>query len=173
MTPEAAELVRYRLARARESIAEAALLYANDHVRTAVNRLYYACFYAISALLLAEGYSSPKHGGVRALFDQHWIVTGRLPKDMGRFYRRLFDARQKGDYADLVAFDRAEVSAWVSDAEEFVEQVARSVDSIAELGGSTHLSRSIIHTYDQLSLVASGASTMIGALLGPLPRHSN
>ena len=130
MTPEAVELVRYRLAQARESIAEAALLFANDHVRTAVNRLYYACFYAVSALLLAEGYSSPKHSGVRALFDQHWIVPERLPKHMGRLYRRLFDARQKGDYADVVTFDRAEVSTWVSETETFVEQVARSLEGL-------------------------------------------
>jgi len=130
MTPGAAELVRYRLARARESIAEAVLLFANDHVRTAVNRLYYACFYAVSALLLAEGYSSPKHSGVRALFDQHWIVPERLPKHMGRLYRRLFDARQKGDYADVVTFDRADVSTWVSETETFVEQVARSVEGL-------------------------------------------
>lgn len=95
MTPEQGELVRYRLARAMESLDEARLLFANGHVRTAVNRIYYACFYAVSALLLTKGESSPKHSGVRSLFDQLWIVTGRLPKDMGRFYRRLFDARQK------------------------------------------------------------------------------
>jgi len=74
MRPETAELVRYRLARSAESIVEAKLLLANGHVRTAVNRLYYACYYAISALLLTEGYSSPKHSGIRALFDQHWIL---------------------------------------------------------------------------------------------------
>ncbi len=107
MKSETAELVRYRLTRAHESLAEARLLLTNDHVRTAVNRVYYACFYAVSALLLAEGHSSPRHSGIRALFDQHWIVPERLPKSMGRFYRRLFDSRQKGDYADLVTFDPA------------------------------------------------------------------
>ena len=54
MTPETAELVRYRLGRASESVTEAQLLLANDHVRTAVNRLYHACFYAVSALLLTQ-----------------------------------------------------------------------------------------------------------------------
>ena len=44
MKPETAELVRYRLARAHEALVEARLLLANDYVRTAVNRLYYACF---------------------------------------------------------------------------------------------------------------------------------
>ena len=128
MTPETAELVRYRLARSHESLAEARLLLTNDHVRTAVNRVYYACFYAVSALLWAEGHSSPKHSGIRALFDHHWIAPGRLPKSMGRFYRQLFDSRQKGDYADLVTFDRADVGAWIHEAEKFVAQVARSVE---------------------------------------------
>jgi len=95
-----------------------------------VNRLYSACFYAVSALLLTEGHSSPKPSGVRARFGQHWIAPGRLAKDMGRFYRRLFDARQKGDYADLVTFDRAEVSIWVAEAGKFVEQVARLLESL-------------------------------------------
>jgi hypothetical protein len=130
MSPEIAELVRYRLARAHESLAEARLLLANDHVRTAVNRLYYACFYAVSALLLAEGHSSPKHSGIRALFDQHWIAPGRLPKSMGQFYGRLFDSRQKGDYADLVTFDAAEVRGWIEDAEKFVTHVARSAENL-------------------------------------------
>jgi uncharacterized protein (UPF0332 family) len=130
MSPEIAELVRYRLARAHESLAEARLLLANDHVRTAVNRLYYACFYAVSALLLAEGHSSPKHSGIRALFDQHWIAPGRLPKSMGQFYRRLFDSRQKGDYTDLVTFDPAEVRGWIEDAEKFVTHVARSAENL-------------------------------------------
>ena len=93
MKPETAELVRYRLARAHESLAEARLLLANDHVRTAVNRAYYACFYAVSAL--------------------------------------LFDSRQKGDYVDLVTFDRKEVNAWVHEAGRFVEQLARSVEGLS------------------------------------------
>lgn len=128
MTPEQGELVRYRLARATESLDEARLLLANGHVRTAVNRIYYACFYAVSALLSSEGQSSPKHSGVRALFDQLWIATGRLPKDMGRFYRRLFDARQKGDYADFVTFDPTEVRSWLDEATTFVEQISGAID---------------------------------------------
>jgi len=44
MTPGEGELVQYRLARAMESLDEAKLLLTNGHVRTAVNRIYYACF---------------------------------------------------------------------------------------------------------------------------------
>jgi uncharacterized protein len=49
MTPETRILVQYRLDRAREALAEAVLLLDSGHANTGVNRLYYACFYAVSA----------------------------------------------------------------------------------------------------------------------------
>jgi uncharacterized protein len=86
------------------------------------------CFSAVSALLLAEGHSSPKHSGVRALFDQHWIAPGRLPKEMGRLYRQLFDSRQKSDYADLMTFESAEIQAWVVETNAFVRRIAETIE---------------------------------------------
>jgi hypothetical protein len=117
------------MARAREALDEANLLLANAHVHTAVNRIYYACFYAVSALLLTEGQSSSRHSGVRALFDRLWIGPERLPREMGRFYRHLFDVRQRGDYTDLVTFDPAEARAWRDEAAVFVERIARTIDA--------------------------------------------
>ena len=102
MTPEEQELVRYRLGRAHETLDEATLLRDEGHLNAYVNRLYYACFYAVSALLLVEGKSSSKHSGVRALFNKEWVKTGRVSSQYGRFYRRLYDSRQQGDYGDFV-----------------------------------------------------------------------
>jgi uncharacterized protein (UPF0332 family) len=68
MKPEMTSLIHYRLDRANESIEEAKLLLENGHLHSSVNRLYYACFYAVSGLLLAEGLSSAKHSGTMALF---------------------------------------------------------------------------------------------------------
>jgi len=127
MRPEEVELVRYRMARAKESIEEARLLLASDHLHTAANRIYYACFYAVSALLFTERLSSSKHSGVRALFDQHWIKTGRVPKHLGRSYRRFYDMRQKGDYADLVVFEAAEIQQHLDDATAFVDAIAEKI----------------------------------------------
>jgi uncharacterized protein (UPF0332 family) len=91
------------------------------HVNTCVNRLYYACFYALSALLLSEGKTATKHSGVRALFDQEWVKPGRVPVDIGRFYRKLFDSRHQSDYVDFVQFDEAEVRPWIERATEMVD----------------------------------------------------
>ena len=76
MTPETRMLVQYRLDRAREALAEATLLLDSGHANTGVNRLYYACFYAVSALLLTTGLTATSHSGLRTLFHQHVIRPG-------------------------------------------------------------------------------------------------
>jgi hypothetical protein len=125
VTPERSALLQYRLARARETLDEARLLLDGGHANACINRLYYACFYAVSALLLTEGQASAKHRGVRALFDRHWVKSGRVSAELGRVYRRLFVRRQRGDYDDLVQFQEAEVRAWLADAQRFVSSITQ------------------------------------------------
>ncbi len=109
MKEETRTLVIYRLERARESLEEAKILLERGYANTYVNRLYYACFYAVSALLLTRGLSSAKHSGIRSLFHQNFVKSGLVDIELGQLYDRLFDNRQKGDYADLVRFDLNEV----------------------------------------------------------------
>lgn len=123
MKAEIRTLITYRLERANESLDEATLLLERGFTNTAVNRLYYGCFYAVSALLLTQGFSSAKHTGIRAMFQQHFVKTGLLPVKLGKLYDRLFDNRQRGDYQDLVRFDPKDVIAWHIEAKQFVETI--------------------------------------------------
>ncbi len=124
MTPEQAELVRYRLSRAREALDSAEALAGRGDRFGATNRVYYACFYAVTALLLSEGFTSHKHRGVVSLFDQHWVKTGRLPHAMSRFYHAALDQRLRSDYDDLVVLEQQTVEAWLAEARKFVETIA-------------------------------------------------
>ena len=58
MTKEEKDLVAYRMERAHEAIDEAKMLFEAGHINSYVNRLYYACFYAVSALLLTKDIST-------------------------------------------------------------------------------------------------------------------
>lgn len=124
MTPEERTLVQYRLARAREALDEAALLFDAGHLHTYVNRLYYACFYAMSALLLARGLSTSRHSHLRGLLHKEFVHPGLIPIDRGQFFDLLYNSRQKGDYSDLVVFDAAQVQGWLAQAREFVDFVS-------------------------------------------------
>ncbi len=123
MNNELKVLVRYRLARATESIDEARLLLNSGHVNTAVNGIYYSAFYAVNGLLLSHGLSSAKHSGVRSLFHQTFVKNNTIDIAWGRLYDKLYDNRQKGDHADLIRFDKKEVGEWIVDVEKFVSLI--------------------------------------------------
>jgi len=89
MTEETKVLILYRLERAREALEEAGILLNTGHANTFVNRLYYACFYAVSGLLLTRDLSSAKHSGVRALFHQNFVKPGIVSTELGKIYEKL------------------------------------------------------------------------------------
>ncbi len=115
-------VIAYRLERAREALEDARILAGASRWNACVNRLYYACFYAVSGLLLQQGLSSSKHTGVRGLFNLNFVRTGRFPKSLARTYNDLFAHRQEGDYIDFVKFEEAQVREWLGQAEAFLEQ---------------------------------------------------
>lgn len=119
------DLLSYRINRADETLEDARILAEAGRWNACVNRLYYACFYAVSGLLVRHGLSSSKHTGVRSLFNRHYVKTGKIPKDLARIYNDLFERRQEGDYIDFVTFQDFQVLPWISAAERFVEYVTR------------------------------------------------
>jgi hypothetical protein len=124
VTPEKQTLVGYRLERARQTLEEAKLMFEAGYANACVNRLYYACFYAVSALLLTRNISTSKHSYVRSLLHRDYIKSGQVSKEMGDHYDLLFNSRQKGDYEDLVVFHAEEVQPWFEPTKAFVEYIA-------------------------------------------------
>ena len=122
------DLVHHRLQRAFEALEEARVLQEAGHFNASVSRLYYACFYAISALLLTEGHAFAKHTSVLATLDRNWIKPGKIPVQVGRFARKMFERRQQSDYGDLVKFDEADIERWAVQAQETVDALANLIE---------------------------------------------
>ena len=66
----------------------------------AANRMYYSCYYMVSALLLTKGLSSHTHSGTIGLFGLHFVKAGIVSTEMGKFFSELFELQQTGDYDD-------------------------------------------------------------------------
>jgi uncharacterized protein (UPF0332 family) len=112
------------MARAYETLQDARVLADKQRWNACVNRLYYACFYAVSALLAQDDLSSSRHTGVRSLFNRQYVKTGKVPKQMARVYNDLFERRQESDYIDFVSFQEAQVLPWIPKARELVDYIA-------------------------------------------------
>jgi len=95
-------IVTYRLENAYKTLNEIPLHIRNELWNTAINRLYYACFYAVSALLINSGIEAQTHAGVRRMLALHFTKTGKLSIKWNKFYTDLFENRQTSDYADFV-----------------------------------------------------------------------
>jgi len=106
---EKQELVKYRVYKAKETIQEIEILIENKLWNTAVNRLYYACYYAVSALLAQKDINAQTHAGVRQMFGLHFIKTELISKDLGKFYSEIFDKRLTGDYDDFIDYSEKDI----------------------------------------------------------------
>lgn len=129
------DLVRHRLQRAHEALESAGILFSNNQLSASVNRLYYALFYAVLALLETKELSSSKHSGVRALLNKHFIKAGIVPKEFGRFYESLFRNRQEGDYVDYTVFSAQKVEELLAQSSQHLSEIERIIrDLMAEHG---------------------------------------
>ena len=98
---EREDLVKYRLERAKNTLAEVLSNVENCCWYAAVNRLYYACFYAACALLIKNGYTTRTHNGVFSLLGEHFVSKGLISIEQNKFYRRVLELRHTGDYDDF------------------------------------------------------------------------
>ena len=123
------ELVDYRLRRARATVSELDILIHNKFWNTAINRMYYACFYAVTALLSQNQIDVQTHSGVRQMFGLHFVKPGKVSMDKGKLYSDLFDLRQSSDYNDFIDFREEDVRELIDRVKEFVSEIEKLVQS--------------------------------------------
>lgn len=121
-------IIKYRLERARESLLEARLLAEAERWSGCVNRLYYACFYAVSALLRSHGTAPKTHAGVRSEFSHQFVRTNRVATEWSIFYNELSLSRERTDYQDFVTPSGQLVRTWLNQAEQFVDTISAMID---------------------------------------------
>ena len=127
MTKGKKELISYWLQRADETLEEARVMLNTDHPHGCANRLYYACFYAVTSLLILKDLSSSKHSGVMSLFNKNFVKTGIIPIELGKFYSSLFENRMESDYGDWIETEDEITKKDIKIASEFIEKIASIV----------------------------------------------
>jgi uncharacterized protein (UPF0332 family) len=119
------DVIEYWMEKAKEALNSARSEQTAGRFDFAINRAYYGSFYSASAVLLKQGEKFSKHSGVRAAIHRTLVKAGKIDISLGRFYDLLFNARQRGDYQELVEFSTEETEELISQAEGFVEEMKR------------------------------------------------
>jgi len=120
-------LVALRLIRAKEALDEAKGNIKMGFWRTSVNRLYYACYYAVSALLVKNGHLTRTHSGVIAMFGLHFVTKGIIPMEQGKLYKNLFEKRQSSDYDEWITIEEKDVIPFIAPVEQFITTIEKLI----------------------------------------------
>ena len=122
-------LVTLRLQRAKESMIEAKGSVQLGYWRLSANRLYYACYYAVCALLIKDGFTAHTHAGVANQFGLHFVKSGLIDKEQGKFFKQLFNLRQSGDYDDWFEISEQDVMLLFKPAEKFIKTIENLINN--------------------------------------------
>jgi len=128
MTPEERkQYVKYRIDSAYKTVEAAKLLAQKGFWNSAINRLYYAIFYAVNALLVLNDIPTKSHSATKSKFSQHFIKTGKVDKKYGKLLAQLYDWRQKGDYENIFDYDEESVKPLFEPVNEMIDIIEQEI----------------------------------------------
>lgn len=122
------DITMHRMHRADVALKEAECLASNSMFSGAVNRLYYACYYAVSALLLANDIQAATHSGVKTMFGLKFVRTGKVELCHGKFFSEIFDQRHSSDYDDFSFCDDTTFSEFHPKAVDLIKAIKDLID---------------------------------------------
>ncbi len=91
------------------------------------NRLYYALFRIVSALLISDRHTVNTHKGSQALFGQYYIKTGKLSRAYGELYQNMERMREESDYNCAYSEEPDVLQRNLEPAKEMLDSVAAMI----------------------------------------------
>ena len=124
LMPEDKEsVVKLRLEHADETLRELRGIVEGKFWYAAANRMYYACYYVVSALLIQNDITASTHSGTIRMFGLHFVKTGLVSEELGAFYSQVFEFRQAGDYDDWVIIEEKDVLPLMGKIDTFISTI--------------------------------------------------
>ena len=124
-----ADLITYRLERADALLQTCRNLVDDRDWFSLANRLYYAVYQAISALLVHNAIPVNSHTGAKAMFDLHFVKTNKAEVKWSKLYTRLSDARHSSDYGAFIEFTPDDVLPLLPQTEAFIDLIKGMISS--------------------------------------------
>ena len=96
------------------------------------NRLYYAVFHAVNAMLLVDGIKTGTHKGTSIQFGKSYVLTGKFSREDGILYSQLQTMREKADYQNVFSLKEEEGRKLIQSAEGLRSRICALVRSKIE-----------------------------------------
>lgn len=120
-------LVTLELEKVGKTLDEMEIQLRNNLWGMAANRLYYALFHAVSALLISDHHEVGTHRGAVNKFSLFYVKTGIFTAADGKLYSQLQQLREDGDYNCSIDVDQSDISEKIKPARELIERIKQYI----------------------------------------------
>lgn len=96
---------------------------------TVANRLYYAMFHAISALLVSDGHYIKSHRAIISQFGLYYVKPRLFSVEEGRLLSNVLIMRDRSDYNTFFEGDAATIAPLIEPVRAFIDKVRQYIDS--------------------------------------------
>lgn len=124
---EKVAIVAYRKEKAFGALQEARDNFNLNHWTLVANRLYYAAYYVVTALMINDGFHAKTHAGVHAILSKEYVTTDKITEEERKLFGRLFQMRQTGDYGDCFEYEKEDVEPLIEKTERFVNRISMTL----------------------------------------------
>lgn len=122
-------IVGLELEKAQKTVDELKILTENALWNAAANRLYYALFHAVSALLINDGHPVKSHRGVMAQFGQYYVRTEIFSREDGHLLSELVIMRDNADYNCFYEAAEENVVANLEPTKQLIEKIKNYIEA--------------------------------------------
>lgn len=120
-------IVGLELEKANSMVLQTAMSIENKMWDLTANRLYYAAFHAVCALLIHNGIHVGTHKGAQVMFNKEFVQKGIMSVADNHLFSRLQQLREEGDYNCYIETTKEEIMPYVESTKSFIAKIAKVI----------------------------------------------
>ena len=120
-------IVNLEIEKAGKTFSDMEFCYHEQKWEAAANRLYYALFHAVSALLINGGLNVKSHRGTLTLFGQHYVRTGIFTREDGSLLSELVIMRDNANYNLFYESDAEKIGPYIEPTRLLIEKIRKYI----------------------------------------------
>lgn len=120
-------IVALELEKSAKTLAQVDVMTQSGIWEMAANRLYYALFHAVSALLINDHHEVGTHHGAVGKFSLFYVKTGIFTPEEGRLYSQLQQLREEGDYNCTIDVVQEDVEQKIQPTTLLIEKIREKI----------------------------------------------
>lgn len=120
-------MVELEIERAEKITEQFDTLREQQYWDTLVNRMYYAAFHAVSALLIHNALHVHTHRGALIAFNKEFVRTGLFTQEEGHLFSQLEGLRERGDYNCFVDATEEEIVPLIEPLKALIGKIKSAI----------------------------------------------